>query len=236
MQLGLCVSIEEIFISVTAISASYFEHSYFGELRSVRSLYASRVQLSHAPDLLALLEEPVPFHSSELWMVGIWQHHMKWRGRLLAAAIAKQLVEEALLEWRHQNSGRVRVYNFGSCCIKVVRASSVLKLFCNTTVENTTDRFNIGHHRISSKFEAGKRSLCYIFIACATGIADNNGNVAQVSRMANSWFNTHLHCTHNRKGINAAVAGDVEVFPSNADMVILSKTTSEERGNNSGIS
>jgi len=62
MQLGLgVVSIEEIFISVTAISASYFEHS-FGELRSsVRSLYASRVQLSHAPDLLALLEEPALF-------------------------------------------------------------------------------------------------------------------------------------------------------------------------------
>jgi len=67
MQLGLgVVSIEEI-ISVTAISASYFEHSYFGGITpSVRSLYASRVQLSYAPDLLALLEEPVPFHSSEL--------------------------------------------------------------------------------------------------------------------------------------------------------------------------
>jgi len=106
------------------------------------------------------------------WVSG--RHH-EMRGKIIGSQLLSRLGSEVRsFEWRHQNSGRVRVYNFWvAVVIEEPRLSS--NCFCNTTVENTTDRFNIGHHRISSKFEAGKRSLCYIFIACATGIADNNG-------------------------------------------------------------
>jgi len=54
--------------------------------------------------LLALLEEPVPFHSSELWMVGIWTPHEMAR-KIIAAAIAKHGWGQEALFW----NGDIRI-------------------------------------------------------------------------------------------------------------------------------
>jgi len=92
MQLGLgVVSIEEIFISVTAISASYL--SIFWEL----PVYAPICEQSSAEPCPRLVgaTRTCTFHPPNLDGVS-GRHHMKWRGKIIGSHRYRLGSEEAL--------------------------------------------------------------------------------------------------------------------------------------------
>lgn len=53
-----------------------------------------RYQLTHAPDLLALLEEPVPLSQTELWMVEYLADTTETERQRLLAAIGKLVIAD----------------------------------------------------------------------------------------------------------------------------------------------
>lgn len=61
-----------------------------------------RYQLTHAPDLLALLEEPVPFRQTELWMVEYLADATPNERQRLLAAIGKLVIaDDTVLPQEH---------------------------------------------------------------------------------------------------------------------------------------
>jgi len=126
-----------------------------------------------------------------LWCIWQTPHEMA-RQDYWQPSLSRLGSEDALLEWRHQNSGRVRVYNFGSCCIKVVIEEP--RLSSNCLQHNRGKHYRSFQHRSSPHLQQirGWQTISLYLHYLRHRHHDNNGNVAQVSRMANSWF--HLHC------------------------------------------
>ena len=61
-----------------------------------------RYQLTHAPELLALLEEPVPFEQTELWMVEYLANTTETERQKLLATIGKLVIaDDTVLPQEH---------------------------------------------------------------------------------------------------------------------------------------
>jgi hypothetical protein len=71
------------------------------EVQYLQTLLA-RYQLTHAPDLLALLEEPVPLRQTELWMVEYLTETTETERQRLLAAIGKLVIaDDTVLPQEH---------------------------------------------------------------------------------------------------------------------------------------